>query len=59
MKANDPDDFRKAVELEREVQAVDPHAWLHKSCRPLDMVEFAEDAPDLFGGGGCSSGMCF
>lgn len=54
---NHPDDFQKAVELEREVRAKDPHAWFHKSCVPLDQVNFKEDE-GLFVRA-CDSGNCF
>lgn len=61
MKENDPADFAKAVELEREVRKRDPHLWLHERAMPLDVIEFRPESPGLFGnpGGGCSSGMCY
>lgn len=52
-----PDEFAKAVEIERQIQAVDPDAWLHKSCVPLDQVDFTQPA-DLFSRP-CDSGVCF
>ena len=43
----------------RLAQAVDSRAWLHKSCKPLETVDFTED-PSLFDPGDyCSSGVCF
>lgn len=57
MKAERPDEFQKAVELEREIHAVDPDAWLHRSCVPLDQVDFSQPE-DLFSRP-CDSGMCF
>lgn len=36
LKINYPDDFRKAVELEREVRRQDPSIFLHCSLKPLD-----------------------
>lgn len=55
--AERPDEFQKAVEIEREIQKVDPHAWLHRSCIPLDQVDFSQPE-DLFSRP-CDSGMCF
>jgi len=52
-----PRDFQKAVVLERELQRHDKHVFLHKSCKPLDTVDF-DSEPDLFAKP-CSSGMCF
>jgi len=59
LKENAPDEFAQAVAFEREMQAFDPCAWLHRSCTPLDQVDFTAE-PTLFDAGGyCSSGMCF
>lgn len=55
--AERPDEFQKAVELEREIQKIDPDAWLHRSCIPLDQVDFSQPE-DLFSRP-CDSGMCF
>jgi 3'-phosphoadenosine 5'-phosphosulfate sulfotransferase (PAPS reductase)/FAD synthetase len=57
MKRESPEDFQKAVELEREVRERDPNAYLHRSCKPIDEVEF-DDQPDLFAKP-CNSGGCF
>ena len=57
LKANAPDEFAAACALEKEVQAVDPHAWFHKSCVPLGEVDFT--APDDLFDRACSSGGCF
>ena len=54
---NRPDEFKKAVELEREIHLIDPDAWLHRSCVPLDQVDFSQPE-DLFSRP-CDSGMCF
>jgi len=61
VKKNRPDEFQKAVKLEQEIQSDDPHAWLHKSCVPLDQVDFDKNhQDDLFDSGlYCSSGVCF
>lgn len=50
-------EFQEAVELEREIHKVDPDAWLHRSCIPLDQVDFSQPE-DLFSRP-CDSGMCF
>lgn len=57
LKTNWPEEFRKAVKLEQEIQKDDPFAFLHKSCVPLDKVDFTEE-PSLFGAA-CDSGGCF
>lgn len=55
--AERPDEFQKAVEIEREIHKVDPDAWLHRSCVPLDQVDFSQPE-DLFSRP-CDSGLCF
>lgn len=57
LKKERPDEFQKAVEIEREIQRTDPNAWLHRSCIPLDQVDFSEEE-DLFSRP-CDSGQCF
>lgn len=57
LKENSPDEFRKAVEMEREIQKRDPFAWFHSSCVPLDQVDFTQPE-DLFSRS-CDSGACF
>lgn len=42
LKNNYPADFAAAVQVEREVRAHDPHAWLHRSAQPLDLVPWDE-----------------
>lgn len=50
------DEFQKAVQEEREIQKIDPHAFLHKQCVPLDQVKFSsENKPAI----PCDSGVCF
>jgi len=39
-KENYPDDFRKAVEAEKEIRGVNPNMFLHRSCNPLDEINF-------------------
>ncbi len=57
-KENRPDDFAMAVSMDRMLRKRDPHFFLHKSCKPLDEVDFTEQERDpvLFG---CESGGCF
>lgn len=57
LKRTDPNDFERAVRLERAVQQVDSGLWLHRSCLPLGNVDFNERQGELFDQ--CSSGMCF
>tara|TARA_B100000029_G_C16977554_1_gene742371 strand:- start:80 stop:280 length:201 start_codon:yes stop_codon:yes gene_type:complete len=57
IKENYPDEFQKAIKLEKNVQKKDPHAFFHRSCKPLDQVDF-EREPDLFNRP-CDSGLCF
>ncbi len=56
LKMNHPDEFQKAVELEREVRIKEPTSFFHVSCLPLDEVDFGNEG-DLFRS--CDSGMCF
>jgi hypothetical protein len=58
LKATDPEDFERAVEVEREVQAVDDQLYLHRSGTALASVDFSQDTGDLFADQ-CGSGMCF
>jgi hypothetical protein len=60
VKENRPDEFRAACELEELIQQDDPHAWLHKSCKPLASVKFDTGQDGLFDSSlYCSSGVCF
>lgn len=52
-----PDEFAKAVALEKEIHLRDPDAWLHKSCKPLSQVDFSQ--PDDLFSRPCNSGQCF
>lgn len=56
-KLNRPEEFEKAVELERRVRAIDPHAWFHGQCVPLDQVDWNSTTPDKVRA--CDSGECF
>lgn len=57
MKQDYPDDFEKAVVVERELQRDDPHFWLHPSCKPLAEVDFTAQGT-MFSDRGCTGG-CF
>jgi len=57
LKENSPEEFRKAVGVERQIRGKDAHAFFHRSCKPLDQVDF-EREPDLFSRP-CDSGLCF
>ncbi len=56
LKVDFPEAFRKAVLLERQVRRKEPTSFFHKSCVPLDEVDFGNEG-DLFRS--CDSGMCF
>lgn len=59
MKRDYPEDFTKAVNLERELRQRDPEMFLHRSCKPLDEIDF-DAQHDLFAASpGCDSGYCF
>lgn len=61
MKINWPDDFSEACRVEKDMQAVDPHFWLHPSCQPLETVDFAAPPTtqtSMFAERGCTGG-CF
>lgn len=57
VKTDSPEEFQKAVELEREIRKLDPFAWFHGSCVPLDQVDFS--APEGLFSRACDSGACF
>lgn len=57
IKENSPAEFAAAIAVEKEIQARDPNAWLHKSCVPIGEVDFTAPA-DLFNRA-CDSGDCF
>lgn len=56
-RAERPDEFAKAIELEKQIHKRDPDAWLHKSCKPLDQIDFSQ--PDDLFLRPCDSGQCF
>jgi len=55
-----PEERAEAGKLEKELQIHDPHVWLHKSCQPIETIDFSkpDDQPELFERA-CSSGVCF
>ena len=61
MKRNAPEDFARAVELERDMQKIRPDFFLHRSMRPLDQVDFDGAQLSMISGdtpNSCSEG-CF
>jgi len=40
MKRNWKEDWERAISIEREIQKVKPNTYLHRSCKPLDEVDF-------------------
>jgi len=59
LKLNHSKEFEKAIDFEKEMQLFDPLCWLHKSCIPLNMVNFSIE-PTLFDTGQyCDTGICF
>jgi len=53
-----PDDFNKAVELEKEIQLLDPLVFIHPLAIPLeDAVKQSDMQSDMFDG--CDSGFCW
>lgn len=58
LKNQNDGDFEKAVRLEKSIQAKDPNAFFHDSCKPLEEVDLNDAQDDLFSKP-CASGMCF
>lgn len=52
-----PEEFALAVERDKFIRTKDPHAWLHRSCVPLDQVDFSQ--PEDKFSRPCDSGQCF
>jgi hypothetical protein len=50
MKNNRPDEFKEAVEFDKEMRKHNPKVknFVHRKCVPLDEVEFKEEEPNLF-----------
>ena len=55
IKQNRPDEFEAACKLDEEIRQRDPHAWLHKSAKPLREVDFTSNGQTEF----CHDGLCF
>ena len=55
-----PAELADVCAMEDEVRKIDPHAYFHRSLKPLRMVEFKPETEgrNLFSGG-CSAGMCY
>lgn len=58
LRDNWPNDFQAAVSLEHYLRRHDPHVYFHRSCVPLDQVDW-EAARDERYEPGCQSGLCF
>jgi hypothetical protein len=56
---NYPEQFQEALQIEREIRSVDPHAYFHGSFTPLYRVDFSDDEDMFSGYAGCSDGVCF
>lgn len=54
---SNPSEFDAAVKMEREIRAVDPNAFLHRQCVPLDRVDWNNSQGDFVRA--CQSGECF
>lgn len=54
---NKPADWQAAVQFDRELRKLDPHAYLHSDCVPLDQADLDDPNGVLFGH--CDSGHCF
>lgn len=60
VKMNRPEEFAEACRIDKEIRETDKHAWLHKSCTPLDSLTFEKRQADLFESDrACDSGNCF
>lgn len=58
MKENNPSDFKKAIQFEKEIRTKDDSLFLTQEGKLLGDCEFKE-TEDLFNSGKCTSGMCF
>jgi hypothetical protein len=59
LKENRPIEFHQAVMLDHKIRETDPHAWLHKSCKPLDQIDFSKPLDAWDEVRACDSGNCF
>jgi hypothetical protein len=57
MKSEDPESWNQAVEVDRMIrnaesrcnQGMRDQMWLHRSCKPLDEIDFNKSAKDVKG----------
>lgn len=54
-----PEEWAAACDLDDEIRQTDPHAYLHRSLKPLRLVTLEPKAEDGLFGGGCQSGLCY
>lgn len=52
----DPELWMQAIALEKQLREKDPFVWLHRSCVPIDKVQFS---PKDRTATGCDSGGCY
>jgi hypothetical protein len=57
IKANKPNDWKKAIDMDYEMRQRDPNAYLHHDCIPLDKADLEDRNGVLFNH--CDSGLCF
>lgn len=57
MKRDTPEDFAQAVKFDLDMREIDPHFWIHESCKPLGEVDFTAQQ-SMFPDRGCTGG-CF
>lgn len=57
----DPRDWPKVIQFDRQVRDSDPHAWLTDQALPIELTDFDDANEVLFGRdrGTCHSGLCF
>lgn len=61
MKNNDPESWNMAVEFDKKIRhmpKLESEVYLHRSCVPLDEVDFGEDQDDIDGFTNECEGMC-
>lgn len=57
---NKPEDWQQVIRFDRHIRTLDPHAWLHPDCKPIDEVDLDDANGVLFEEGrSCTSGLCF
>lgn len=58
IKNNDADEWRETIEIDHIIRAKGKQQFMHRSCKPLDQVDFSviEDQIDMFGNE--CEGMC-